>query len=157
MRKNPFDKSYTYMAKNITIDEIYEHTFRNEKSITIVKRVIKRYFELVYEYLLKGKVIELPNNFGNLYIAKKKASELNDRKQKAKDRYDKCTKTAIKENKFNYKKIGFFYMIATGGFAYEKGMYLKPPKNIKGKLRENIINGKDYRYEKYGINKECSQ
>ena len=23
MRKNPFDKSYTYMAKNITIDEIY--------------------------------------------------------------------------------------------------------------------------------------
>ena len=33
-------------------------------------------------------------------------------------------------------------MIATGGFAYEKGMYLKPPKDIKGKLRENIINGK---------------
>ena len=48
-------------------------------------------------------------------------------------------------------------MIATGGFAYEKGMYLKPPKDIKGKLRENIINGKDYRYEKYGVYNECSQ
>ena len=157
MRRNPFDRSYIYMAKNITIDEIYDYTFRNEKSISIVKRVINKYFFLVYEYLLKGKVVELPNNFGKLYVVKKKASELNERKKKAKERYDKCTKTAIKENKFNYGKIGFFYMIATGGFAYEKGMYLKPPKDIKRKLRENIINGKDYRYEKYGVYNECSQ
>tara|TARA_R110002012_G_scaffold1077_2_gene4513 strand:+ start:858 stop:1340 length:483 start_codon:yes stop_codon:yes gene_type:complete len=157
MRKNPFDKSYIFMAKNITIDEIFEYTFKNEKNISLVKRVIKKYFSIVYKYLLEGKIVELPNNFAKLYIAKKKASELTSRKEKTKKRYDKCVSTAIKEKQFNYKKIGFFYMVATGGFAYEEGMYLKPPKDIKKILRENIINGKDYRYEKYGINKECSQ
>ena len=63
MRRNPFDMCYIFMAKNITIDEILDHAFKGE-NIRLVKRVIKRYFELVYEYLLMGKVITLPMDFG---------------------------------------------------------------------------------------------
>jgi|TARA_Y100000310_G_C20662749_1_gene805690 nucleoid DNA-binding protein len=155
MRRNPFDMCYIFMAKNITIDEILDHAFKGE-NIRLVKRVIKRYFELVYEYLLMGKVITLPMDFGELKIVKKKASELSDRKEKTKERYDKSVKNAIKEKKFNYRKLGYFYMIASSGYVYGKGMYLKPPKSVKQKIRENIINGKDYRYEKYGLNNERS-
>ena len=104
-----------------------------------------------------GKVVTLPMDFGELKIVKKKASELSSRKEKTKERYDKSVKNAIKENKFNYKKLGYFYMIASSGYVYEKGMYVKPPKHIKKKIRENIINGKDYRYEKYGLHNGISQ
>ena len=36
-----------------------------------------------------------------------------------------------------------------------KGM--KPPKHIKARITENIINNKDYRYEKYGVYNERSK
>lgn len=156
MRRNPFDRWYIFMAKNITLEEIFTHTFKNEDNIDLVKEIVKRYFKLVYEYLLLGKIIKLPMDFGELCIVKKKAAELSERKEETKKRYDKSVKRAVKEGKFNYKKLGYFYMIATSGFVYTKGMYLKPPRSVKQKIRENIINGKDYRYEKYGLNNERS-
>ena len=39
----------------------------------------------------------------------------------------------------------------------KQGMYLKPPKHIKARITENIINNKDYRYEKYGVYNERSK
>jgi len=157
MRRNPFERSYPFMAKNVTITELISHYFKRYEDLDLVKKIIEKYFNLIYEYLLQGKIVYLPLGLGELCIVKKKASELSERKKNTKERYEKSVKKAIKYKKFNYSKIGYFYMIAASGWVYEKGMYLKPPNHIKKKITENIMNNKDYRYEKYGLYNDRSK
>jgi len=145
------------MSRNVTFTELVSFYFKKYKDLDLVKTIITKYFNLMYEYLLQGKIVYLPINFGELCIVKKKASELSERKKGTKERYEKSVKKAIKYKKFNYNKVGYFYMISTKGYLYEQGMYLKPPKHIKARITENIINNKDYRYEKYGVYNERSK
>lgn len=157
MRKNPLSLQDKIMAKNVTIGEIIRYKFKKYKNLHLIQKVIEMYFEIMYEYLLQGKIVSLPLNIGEFCIVKKKASELSKRKEKTSNRYENSVKKAIKYNSYNYSKLGYFYMISTKGIMYERGMYLKPPKHIKERITKNIINNKDYRYEKYGIYNDSSK